>query len=79
MKHICPNKISFQFFYMFLFFVKLAVQLGIYHFVLYFGMLILRSSETCLFICNFRFSKGRLVSFVFVLFILIRNVRICII
>ena len=64
---------------MFLFFVKLAVQLGIYHFGLYFGMLILCSSETCLFICYFRFSKGRLVSFVFVLFILIRNVRICII
>ena len=42
---------------MFLFFVKLVVQLGIYHFVLYFGMLILCSSETCLFILILDFQR----------------------
>ena len=60
---------------MFLFFVKLAIQLGIGNFVLYFGMLMLCSSETCVFVL-IRFSNDKLD---FVLFILIKNVGICII
>ena len=65
---------------MFIFFVKFAIQLqlGICNFALYFGMLIVRSNETWVFVL-IRFSKGRLDSFVFVLFILINNVGICII
>ena len=50
---------------MFLFFVKLAIQLSIYNFVLYFGILILCSSETCAFIL-IKFSNGSLDFFVFV-------------
>ena len=53
---------------MFLFFVKLAIKLSIYNFVIYFEMLIL---------C--RFSKGRLDFSMFLLFILINNAGICII
>jgi len=63
---------------MFSFFVKLAIQLGIYNFVIYFEMLILCSCETCVFVL-IRFSNSRLDSFVFLLFILINNAGICII
>ena len=70
-------KIS-KFLYVLLFFVKLVIQLGICNFALYFEMLIVRSNETWVFVL-IRFSKGRLNSFVFVLFILINNVGICII
>jgi len=65
---------------MFLFLVKLAIQLQlcICSFVLYFGILILYSSETCVFVLII-FSNGRLDTFVFVLFILISNIGICII
>ena len=63
---------------MFLFFVKLAIHLCICNFVLYFGMLILCSSETYVF-ALIRFLKGRLDSIEFMMLILIRNVGICII
>ena len=63
---------------MFIFFVKFAIQLqlGICNFALYFGMLILCTSETRVLVLT-RFSRGRLDSFVFVLFILISSVGIC--
>jgi len=56
---------NFKFFYTFLFFVKLTIPLSIYNFVLYFGMLILCSSETCEFIL-IKFSNDSLDFSVFV-------------
>ena len=55
-----------NFLYVFIF-VKLAIQLDICNFVLYFWMLVLCRSKTCVFVL-IRFSKYRLDSFIFVLF-----------
>ena len=77
---ILDYEISLQDFKIFICFysIKLAIQLSICNFIIYFEMLILCSSETCVFVL-IRFSNGRLVSYVFVLLIFINNVGICII